>query len=432
VLAFGALLTFAVTLLFGLGPAVRASAIQPVTVLKGGEEPHSRQRSMYALIAAQVAFCFVVLFLAGLFVATFRHLSSQPLGFDSKNLLAVETYTPHGQLPESWSQMEDTLRAVPGVQQVAVARWPLLSPGNSWSGSISINAGPPSDTWGWFLSISPDWLGTMKIQLLEGRDFNSSDSFPGEAIVNQTFVRTFFNGADPVGRTFEKVSPSGDRKLCRVIGVVPDAAYSNLHDPIRPVAYVPFRQFDGKGAISPADGGTFFLRISGINPQSLGTTLRRLVVQKNSAYRVSNVQTQQELVDNQTIRERLLALLAFFFATVALLLAAVGLYGVLSYSVLQREREIGIRIAVGARIGNIARLVTAQIFVAVIIGGAVGAAFGLFSARYVQTLLFGVEGSNPSMLIAPAIVLVAVALLAALPAVRRAARIDPSIMLRAD
>jgi predicted permease len=431
VLVFGLLLTLAVTLLFGLAPALRASSIQPVTALKGGEEPHSKRRSMYALIAAQVAFCFVVFF-AGLFVATFRHLSSQPLGFDAKDLLLLDTVTPHGQPPESWSQMADTLRAVPGVKDVAIAGWPLLTPTGVWSGNIGVPGLPRSDQWGYFLSISPNWLGTVKMRLIEGRDFNSSDSFPGQAIVNQTFVKTFFNGADPIGRTFEKVNPSGSRQLCQVIGVVPDAAYSSLHDPIRPVAYVPFRQVDSKGVLNPAGSGVFLLRTSGINPLSLAPTLRRLVVQSNPAYRVSNVQTQQELVDNQTIRERLLALLALFFATVALLLAAIGLYGVLSYSVLQREREIGIRIAVGARIGNIARLVTAQIFVAVCIGAAAGIALGMASVRYVQTLLFGVKGTDPSMLIAPALVLLAAALLAALPAVLRAARINPSIMLRAE
>lgn len=432
VLAFGTLLTLAVTLLFGLAPALRASAIQPVTALKGGEEPHSKRRSMYVLIAAQVAFCFVVLFLAGLFVATFRHLSSQPLGFDPQNLLLLETVTPHGQPPESWSQMADTLRAVPGVKDVAIAGWPLLSPAGRWSGSISVNAAPPTDTWGYFLTISPGWLNTMKMRLIEGRDFNSADSFPGEAIVNRTFVKTFFNGADPIGHSFEKVNPSGSRQLCQVIGVVPDAAYSDLHDPILPVAYVPVRQVDSKGAVHPADGGTFLLRTAGINPLSLAPTLRRVVAQSNPAFRVSNVQTQQELVDNQTIRERLLALLALFFATVALLLAAIGLYGVLNYSVLQREREIGIRIALGARIGSIARLVTAQIFGTVCIGAAAGIALGMASVRYVQTLLFGVKGTAPSMLIAPALVLLAAALLAALPAVLRAARIDPCIMLRAE
>jgi predicted permease len=432
VLVFGLLLTLAVTLLFGLAPALRASSIQPVTALKGGEGPHSKRRSMYALIAAQVAFCFVVLFFAGLFVATFRHLNSQPLGIDPNNLLLLETVTPQGQPPETWSQMADNLRAVPGVKDVAIAGWPLLSLTGVWSGSISVNAAQPTDTWGYFLSISPGWLDTVKMRLLEGRDFNSTDSFPGEAIVNQTFVKTFFNGEDPIGHTFEKVNPSGSRQLCQVIGVVPDAAYSSLHDPILPVAYVPFRQVDSKGVVTNSGSGTFLLRISGINPLSLAPTLRRLVAQTNPAYRVSNVQTQQELIDNQTIRERLLALLALFFATVALLLAAIGLYGVLTYSVLQREREIGIRIAVGARIGSIARLVTAQIFVAVCIGAVAGIALGMASVRSVQTLLFGVKGADPSMLIAPALVLLAAALLAALPAVLRAARIDPCIMLRAE
>jgi len=430
VLVFGALLTLVVALLFGLAPALRASSIQPIIALKGGEEPQSKRRFMYALIAAQIAFCFVVLFLAGLFVATFRNLSNQHLGFDPKDLLLIETYTPRGQTPEAWSQMADTLRAVPGVKAVAIASWPLFSGG--WTGSISVNAAPPTDTWGYFLSISPGWLSTVRMNLIEGRDFNSADSFPGEAIVNQTFVKTFFNGVDPIGRTFEKVNPFGSRQLCRVIGIVPDAIYNNLHEPILPVAYVPTRHLDEKGTINPADGGTFLLRTSGIKPLSLATTLRRLVAKTNPAYRISNVQTQQELVDNQSIRERLLALLALFFATVALLLAAFGLYGVLNYSVLQREHEIGIRIAVGARIGSIARLVTAQIFVTVFIGAAAGVSLGMASVRYVQTLLFQVEGTAPSMLIAPILVLVAAAFLAAFPAVRRAARIDPSIMLRAD
>jgi putative ABC transport system permease protein len=432
VLVFGSLLTLAVTLLFGLAPALRASAIQPVIALKGGEEPHSKRRSMYALIAAQVAFCFVVLFLSGLFVATFRHLSSQPLGFNADNLLLLETVTPHGQSTESWSQMAETLRAVPGVNDVAIAGWPLLSSTGAWTGSISVNAAPLTDTWGYFLSVSSGWLGVMKMPLLEGRDFNSTDSFPGEAIVNQTFVKTFFDGTDPIGRTFEKVNPLGSRQLCQVIGVVPDATYSSTHEPILPVAYVPFRQLDEKGAISPADGGTFLLRTSGINPLSLAPTLRRLVAQTNPAYRVSNVQTQRALVDNQTIREHLLSSLALFFATVALLLAAIGLYGVLNYSVLQREREIGIRIAVGARLGSIARLVTGQIFVTVFLGAAAGIALGMASVRYVQTLLFGIKGTEPTMLITPAAVLLGAALLAAIPAVLRAARIDPSTMLRAE
>jgi len=140
------------------------------------------------------------------------------------------------------------------------------------------------------------------------------------------------------------------------------------------------------------------------------------------------VQAQQELVDNQSIRERLLALLAVFFATVALLLAAIGLYGVLSYSVLQREREIGIRIAIGASVANIARIVTTEIFAMVVAGAATGIALGMVSAHYVQALLFGVKGTDPRMLVVPTVVLLVAALLASLPAVLRAARINPSIL----
>ena len=137
-------------------------------------------------------------------------------------------------------------------------------------------------------------------------------------------------------------------------------------------------------------------------------------------------------MDAQTIRERLLASLAAFFAGVALLLAAIGLYGVLSYSVLEREKEFGIQIAVGARIGSIARLVTTQVFVMVLVGAGVGIALGMASVRFVETLLFGVKGNDPTMLLVPTIVLLVAALLAALPAVLRAVRIDPVIMLRAE
>jgi len=432
VMIFGSLLAVVVAFLFGLAPALRASSIQPVTALRGGEQSHSKQHSMHALIATQVAFCFVVLFFAGLFAATFRNLSRQVLGFDPQNLLLVETYTPQGQPPESWSRMTETLRAVPGVRDVAVSGWPLLSSTNAWAGSISVNSAVPTDTLGYFLSVSPGWLNTVKMALIEGRDFTAADSFPGAAIVNQTFVKDFFQGANPLGRTFEKVSPSGERKVCRVIGVVSDASYSSLHEPMRPVAYVPIRQLNPDGTINPPEGGTFVVRTAGMLPLALGPTLRRVVTQTNPAYRINNVQTQQELIDNQTVRERLLALLAVFFAVVALLLAAIGLYGVLNYSVLQREREIGIRIAVGASIGDIAQLVTARVFGMVAVGAAVGVAFGLLAVRYVQTLLFGVNGSAPSMVMVPSLVLLAAALLAALPPVLRAARVDPTVMLRAD
>ncbi len=168
------------------------------------------------------------------------------------------------------------------------------------------------------------------------------------------------------------------------------------------------------------------------NPESLAQTLRQTVVKGQPEFRVTSVETQTELIAAQTIRERLLATLATFFGGVALLLAALGLYGVLHYSVLQREKEIGIRIAVGAQAGNIARLVTVRVFAMVLAGLVVGLGLGMASVRYVATLLYGVRGTDPSMLLVPAVVLLVAACLAALPAVIRAVRIDPAIMLRAE
>ena len=142
------------TFLFGLAPALRASAVKPASALKGGEDPHSRRRLMHALIAVQVAFCFVVLFVAGLFVATFDRLSNQPTGFSAERLLTLETVTQRPQPPVFWDQVAEHLRAVPGVETVALAGWPLLS-GKSWNGFISINGAPPSEVFADFLMSRP-------------------------------------------------------------------------------------------------------------------------------------------------------------------------------------------------------------------------------------------------------------------------------------
>jgi ABC-type antimicrobial peptide transport system permease subunit len=224
----------------------------------------------------------------------------------------------------------------------------------------------------------------------------------------------------------------GKPDTIEIVGLVEDAAYKDVHDPPAPVVYVPLHALDAKGGLQPIDSATFVVRTGSSDPAALASTLRQILQKDGPAFRVSNIFTQTELIYAQTIRERLLAMLAAFFGGVALLLAGIGLYGVLSYSVLQREREFGIRIAVGARIGSIARLLTAEIFAMVLVGAVAGLALGAASVRYVETLLFGVRGSDPAMLALPALVLFAAAFLAALPAVVRAARIDPAVMLRAE
>jgi predicted permease len=429
VLMMGLLLTLAIIVLFGLAPALRASAMQPTMALKRGAQPLAARRSMYALVSAQTAFCFLVLFLAGLFAVTSHRLSSQSMGFEPKGLLLLETDSPHGQTPEAWVAVGEQLRAMPGVTDVAESGWPLLSTG-SWNGSISVNGGPPSMTLGYFLTVSPGWMDTMKMHLLEGRAIAATDTFPGEAVVNERFVKDFFPGQNPLGKTFEK---TGDgRQKCRVVGVVADTPYRYLREEILPAAFVPYREVDNKGIVQKEWGGTFLVRTTAPDPMALAQEMRRKVAAAGAGFRVSNVETQQELIYNQTVRERLLAMLGTFFAGVALLLAAVGLYGVLHYSVMQRQQEIGVRIALGATAGNIAQIVSVRAFAMVFVGAAVGLTLALVSERFVASLLYGIKGTEMSMVALPAVVLLMAVVLAAAPAVLRATQIDPAIMLRSE
>jgi predicted permease len=426
VVAFGLGLTVAVMLLFGLVPALRASAVRPAGALRGNDERGARQGPLNALIATQVAFCFLVLFVAGLFARTFQQLSSRPLGFEPDRVLLLETVTRHAEAPVYWDQAAERLRAAPGVESVALSGWPTLGAGG-WNGFVSVDGAPPLPSWGYFFSVSPRWRETMKMRLVAGRDLRENETTPGTALVNETFVKTFFQGRNPLGRTFAK-----GNLTFTVAGVVGDAPYKSVKEPILPVAYVPLHALDSKGGLAPLKGATFVVKTRSTNPLSMAATLRRAVAQARVGFRVSNVHSQAELVAAQTVRERLIATLALFFAGVALALAAIGLYGVLDYSVLQRRKEIGIRIAIGAKAGDIAWRVTARVFGMVAAGTVVGIGMGMVSVRYIEALLYEVKPGDPAMLAVPIGVILGATVLAAAPAVLRALRIDPVQMLRSE
>jgi predicted permease len=432
VLGFGLALACAVTFLFGLTPALRASSVKPVITLRGGEDPHSRRRLMHALIGVQVAFCFVVHLVAGLFVASFDRLTNQPTGFSAERILNLEALTKSPQPPVFWDQVAEHLRGVPGVEKVALIGWPLMS-GESAVGNISIGGAPPGEVFSDFVSVSPGWADIMRIPLLGGRDFRASDANPAVAIVNQAFARQYFNGENPIGKSFERVEPAGGRARIEIVGFVRDArSRDNLRQPIRPTAYIPFQSSDAQGALLPIGRGTFVVRTASLNPLALASTLRKEVAEARPGFRVSNLHTQTELNQSDTVRERLLAMLATFFGVVALLLAGVGLYGVLDYSVLQRQREIGIRMAIGAQAADVARRVTGDVFSMVLVGVVTGLGLGMASVRYIESLLFQVKATDMSMLAVPSLAILTAALLAATPAVIRAVRIDPVKMLRAE
>lgn len=220
--------------------------------------------------------------------------------------------------------------------------------------------------------------------------------------------------------------------MYQIVGLVHDARYGSIRGPIEPVAYVPFRSIGKDGALQSVGSSTYMVRTASSNPLALASTLRRAVSQTNSEFRVSNIRTQQEIIDSQTVRERLLAMLSLFFAGVALLLAGIGLYGVLNYSVLQRQREIGIRIAMGAQRAAIVQLVTVQIFSMIVIGALAGVALGMACVHYLETLFYQVKATDPVMVAMPLLAILLAAMLATSPAVLHALRIDPAEILRAE
>jgi hypothetical protein len=290
---------------------------------------------------------------------------------------------------------------------------------------IFINGARAGTDLTFFNFVSPGWLSAMRIPLIEGADFRPDDIAPGPAIVNQAFVRRYFPEGAALGRWFERAQPDGRHERFYISGVVPDIRDLGLRNPVPPTAFIPFSS-------TPSRMATIVVRASGDNLAALAPILRQEVAKARPEFRVSNIRMQTEIVRAHTVRERLLAALAMFFGAVALLLAAIGLYGVLDYSVLQRRREIGIRIALGAQAPEIARRVTVEGLAMALAGATVGVGIGVAAARYVEALLFGVRATAWSMLAAPATALAIAALVAAVPPALRAVRVDPSKMLRSE
>ena len=428
VLAFGLGLMVLVVLLLGLLPALRVSAVRPVTALKGGEDPHSPRRLMRGAIALQVAFCVLVVFLSSLFVTSFQKLQSRPLGFSTDRLLLLETVAGKGQLPVVWNQTAEALHAVPGVDSVAISGWPILGHIRINS-DISINGAHPSPNPAFFLNVSPGWLSTMKIPLVDGRDFRPEETSPGAAIVNETFAKMFFPGQNAIGRTFER---GANQPVNKIVGITPDVPDHDLREPNGPVFYVPFNAIDDKSAPGVVSFSTFVVHTESQNPLALANSLRQVIAQRHNGLRVSNITTQLDLVRDQTIRERLIAMLAAFFATVALLLAGVGLYAVLNYSILQRRREIGIRMAIGSSRAGIARIVLFDVSLMIVLGACTGVALGVGAARYIQSFFYQVKATDVDIIALPTCAILLTALVATLPSVLRAIRVDPTKILRAE
>jgi putative ABC transport system permease protein len=295
----------------------------------------------------------------------------------------------------------------------------------------------PSDVDVWFLEISPGFMETMRIRLLAGRDLTRADFDPGSpsVLVNETFARLFLPKVPPLAGRFIRPVRTSEREAeqqipQQVVGLVADAKYDTVREAAPPTVYLPLRGPRAEGDdLMTAAGGTLAIR-SSLRDTALAAAVRVAASRVTPAMKVTGVTRQSTLVTNTMLRERLLALLSGFFALISLALAAVGLYGVLSFSVVQQTREIGIRMALGAARRTVVQEVVGGVAAYVALGMAAGVAGGIWLSRLVSTLLYEVRPHDLATIAWPVVMLLVVATVAAVLPARRAAGIDPAVTLR--
>ena len=422
--SFAGVVALLATALFGLVPALRASSTAPLTTLKtSGAHAGAAAGVMRPFVVIQVGFGLLVLFVGSLLVLSFAKLSSVHPGFATSDvlLLSLEAVQPVDAKQQRTALLQtlDRLGAVPGVQAVSSAEFNAL--GRAWTHTVQRPGAPQEAVEATMAPVTPGYFETMRIPLVAGRTFEARDLETHNStamVVNEAFASDYFGGEPAVGRTLEG---RFDDAVARheIVGVVADTRY-DLRKPAAPTLYVllPLRTT-----------GTVHVRVAG-DPDALPARLREEVRAATPLFRVTTIRSQAEVVGQTLLRERLLALLSGFFAIVGLVLAAVGLYGVLSYSVVQRTREIGIRVALGAHPLGVVQMVVADAGGAALVGVACGLAGGVYGSRFVEALLFEVAPLDVWSLALPlGVCLIAGLLAAALPA-WRAARVDPVIALR--
>jgi predicted permease len=280
-------------------------------------------------------------------------------------------------------------------------------------------------------AITPGWFSAYGTTLREGRDFDARDDggAPAVAIVNEAFARRFFNGASPVGRQVGVgQGPRDGTKTFEIIGLVEDAVYRDVREPVPPVLHMPFAQAHATGAPSAM---SLAVRSASGSPTLLANTLTDAISRVDANIALT-FRPLAAYVDGALVRERILAMLSGFFGALALLLAGIGLYGITSSSVSERQSEIGIRMALGANAPQVARLVLGRVALLLTLGIALGAALSLWASRFVATLLYGLEPRDPMTFAGAALVLLAIGALAAWLPARRAMRIDPARALRQE
>jgi predicted permease len=434
VLIFAVILTLGTGLLFGLFPAIHSTRPDLVPTLKGnaGQPSGARgaRRFRNTLATSQIALSMALLACAGLFTKSLLNISKVDLGIRVDHVVTfaiapeLNSYTPARSVA-LFNRLEEELAALPGVTGVTTALVPLLA-GNNWGDDVAVEGfkgGPDVDSNSRYNEVGAGYFRTMGVPLLAGREFTTADILgsPKVAIVNEAFAKKFNLGRDAVGK---RMSNDREGKLdIEIVGLVQNAKYSEVKADVPPLFFRPYRQDDEVGEM------TFYVRTS-TDPGAFLTNIPRTVAKLDANLPVENVRTLEQQARDNVFLDRLLTTLSAAFAVLATLLAAVGLYGVLAYTVAQRTREIGLRMALGAAPARVRTMVLKQVGLMTLIGGVIGLTGALWASRGAQSLLYQLKGSDPIVLGASAGVLVLVALAAGFIPAHRASRLDPMRALR--
>ncbi|MGC1293268.1 MAG: ABC transporter permease [Candidatus Acidiferrales bacterium] len=436
ILIFTIAITVLCGLLFGILPALRSTRVDAMSAMKEGQARAAGGRSHSSaarwIVAAQVALSLVLLIGTGLFIRTFANLMTLDAGFDRNNVLMVETNIHNAGIVEParaslYGNMLAKLQSIPGVVSASQC-WMTPLSGLQWDNSVAVAGHPlpagvdPDTLLNW---VTPGYFQTMRTPMLEGRMFDARDSATSTpvVIVNQLLARRYFGSQSPIGEHLRGGSEEMHRQPMEIIGVVQDAKYTSLREDFQPEAYFPLSQIRG------VDENTTFEIRTAMAPGALIPAVRDAM---GSVNKLASLQflTLKEEADDSVAQEHLLAMLSGFFGGLALLLTAIGLYGVMAYVVTLRTHEIGIRMALGAQQGSILRLVmrdAAIVLTAGIVAGLLGA---ISITRLVRDLLFGLTPNDPWTIVLAIAAMVTVAVVATYIPARRAMRVDPMVALR--
>ncbi|MEW5915148.1 MAG: ABC transporter permease [Gemmatimonadota bacterium] len=433
---FSMLLSLGTGLLFGLYPALHSTRKDLLTSIRAGSGQPSGARAAarfrLSLVTAQIALAMMLLTSAGLFIKSLRNVSRVDLGLDIDNMVTFSISpelngydtTRSAQL---FVRVEDAIKSLPGVSAVSSSMVPLLA-GSNWGTDVAVEgfqSGPDIDSNARFNEVGPGYFRTLGVQLLAGREFSEADVVgrPSVAVVNETFAKKFGLGTAAVGKRMSTRGSGNQTLETEIVGLVRDAKYSEVKDEIPPLFYTPHRQDGSVGFMN------FYVRTT-LSAADLLAAIPPMMGRLDPNLPVNELRSMPEQVRENVFMDRMISTLSSSFAVLATLLAAIGLYGVLAYTVAQRTREIGVRMALGAHAGTVRGMVLRQVGVLTLIGGVIGMVAAIGLGRAARSLLFRLEGHDPVVLVLATVLLAAVALGAGYLPARRASQVDPMRALR--